>query len=415
MRDHLGSPELVTNATGAQVVKLSFGAFGERRGATWTGTPSSGDWTAIGNTTRDGFTDHEHLDAVGLIHMNGRVYDPKVARFLSADPFIDRGLGTQGVNRYGYVGNNPLNRIDPSGFTACDPFGHGPIRVDGHDMPRFAEIVVRGAQFPPPPPGAFVTFGPMLDSSGRVFEMGAPGGGDYERQEVSELGEVTVTATRTGQKRHRPPPVVVFGGGPGGVVAAGAADAGGPDPMQNNAGREADRQQCFRTCTGIGSVVADLSGSTAAGFVAGLQVSGGNPFVGGIGALAGITAGMAGLGTASSTGGNWAQVSIAATAGGLAGGATMIAAGSGVTGFSGGVAGGLLSGVFSTAGMPAPIAASLGNGIGSLGMPGNAWPQIGRNVLTGMRHGFVAGFVGVGISLGGRALTAFVCDQVCSE
>jgi hypothetical protein len=49
-RNHLGSLELVTNAAGTQVVKLSFAAFGERRGANWTGTPSSGDWTAIGNT-----------------------------------------------------------------------------------------------------------------------------------------------------------------------------------------------------------------------------------------------------------------------------------------------------------------------------------------------------------------------------
>jgi RHS repeat-associated protein len=90
------------------------------RGSAWTGTPSTPDWTAIGNTTRDGFTDHEHLDSVGLIHMNGRVYDPKIGKFLSPDPFIDWGLGTQGVNRYGYVGNNPLNRTDPTGFT-CQP------------------------------------------------------------------------------------------------------------------------------------------------------------------------------------------------------------------------------------------------------------------------------------------------------
>jgi hypothetical protein len=53
-RDHLGSPELITNAAGTQVVKLSFAAFGERRGSSWTGTPSTSDWTAIGNTTATG-------------------------------------------------------------------------------------------------------------------------------------------------------------------------------------------------------------------------------------------------------------------------------------------------------------------------------------------------------------------------
>jgi RHS repeat-associated protein len=39
------------------------------------------------NLTR-GFTMHEHLDQVGLIHMGGQVYDPEIGRFLSPDPFV---------------------------------------------------------------------------------------------------------------------------------------------------------------------------------------------------------------------------------------------------------------------------------------------------------------------------------------
>jgi hypothetical protein len=46
--------------------------------------------------------------------MNGRVYDPVIGRFLSADPVL--GGGSQGLNRYSYVLNNPLSRTDPSGF-----------------------------------------------------------------------------------------------------------------------------------------------------------------------------------------------------------------------------------------------------------------------------------------------------------
>jgi RHS repeat-associated protein len=114
--DHLGSPELITDSAGAQVVKLSFGAYGERRDSDWDGAVGSADQTTIGNTWRGGFTGHEHLDSVGLIHMNGRVYDPVVARFLSRDPFIDGVDSSQGPNGYAYVHNNPLNRIDPSGF-----------------------------------------------------------------------------------------------------------------------------------------------------------------------------------------------------------------------------------------------------------------------------------------------------------
>lgn len=115
-RDHLGSPELITDAAGNELVRPSFGAYGERRdGTDWSGPPSAADLTDIANSIRRGFTGHEHLDAVGLIHMNGRVYDPVVARFLEVDPIIQEG-SSQAVNSYGYVWNNPLALVDPSGF-----------------------------------------------------------------------------------------------------------------------------------------------------------------------------------------------------------------------------------------------------------------------------------------------------------
>ena len=63
-----------------------------------------------------GFTGHEHLDQVGLIHMGGRVYDPEIGRFLSPDPFVQFPASTQGFNRYAYVSNNPLSYTDPSGY-----------------------------------------------------------------------------------------------------------------------------------------------------------------------------------------------------------------------------------------------------------------------------------------------------------
>ena len=47
--------------------------------------------------------------------MNGRVYDPEIGVFLSADPLVQFPHSTQGLNRYAYVGNNPLSYTDPSG------------------------------------------------------------------------------------------------------------------------------------------------------------------------------------------------------------------------------------------------------------------------------------------------------------
>lgn len=56
------------------------------------------------------------IDGVGLVHMNGRVYDPDIGRFLSADPFVQDITNLQAWNRYSYVLNNPLSYTDPSGF-----------------------------------------------------------------------------------------------------------------------------------------------------------------------------------------------------------------------------------------------------------------------------------------------------------
>ncbi len=64
------------------------------------------------------------LDSSALVHMNGRAYNPIAGRFVSADPFFDCGLGTQGWNRYNYVGNRAMSATDPTGFFSwdyCDP------------------------------------------------------------------------------------------------------------------------------------------------------------------------------------------------------------------------------------------------------------------------------------------------------
>ena len=67
-----------------------------------------------------GFTDHEQLDGVQLIHMGGRMYDYSLGRFLSVDPLVDAQLNSQSLNAYSYVLNNPLAGLDPSGYS-CRP------------------------------------------------------------------------------------------------------------------------------------------------------------------------------------------------------------------------------------------------------------------------------------------------------
>ncbi|MDC2890355.1 RHS repeat-associated core domain-containing protein [Psychrosphaera algicola] len=66
--------------------------------------------------TERGYTSHRMMDDLNIIHMNGRIYDPTLGRFLQADPFIQAPENTQNYNRYSYVLNNPMSYTDPSGY-----------------------------------------------------------------------------------------------------------------------------------------------------------------------------------------------------------------------------------------------------------------------------------------------------------
>jgi RHS repeat-associated protein len=114
-RDHLGSVVAITSESGSITESLAYDAWGKRRPASTWQTPNPGVFIASA-WQRRGFTSHEHIDHVGLIHMGGRVYDPEIGRFLSPDPFVQFPASTQGFNRYAYVGNNPLSYTDPSGY-----------------------------------------------------------------------------------------------------------------------------------------------------------------------------------------------------------------------------------------------------------------------------------------------------------
>ncbi|TXH72463.1 MAG: RHS repeat-associated core domain-containing protein [Thiothrix sp.] len=105
-------------ADGRKLETLSFTAWGERRAADWN--PSGIATPALDLVRNYGltqcFTGHEADEPWGMINMKGRLYDPIVGRFISADPFIQFADNTQSYNRYTYVLNNPLSFTDPSGY-----------------------------------------------------------------------------------------------------------------------------------------------------------------------------------------------------------------------------------------------------------------------------------------------------------
>jgi RHS repeat-associated protein len=76
--------------------RLAYEPFGKRRQP--AGPQEQGN-TISDNLGQRGFTNHEHMDELGLINMNGRVYDPMTARFISADPLIQAPMNSQSYNR----------------------------------------------------------------------------------------------------------------------------------------------------------------------------------------------------------------------------------------------------------------------------------------------------------------------------
>jgi RHS repeat-associated protein len=118
-KDHLGSLISTTNQLGVVTQRYAYDPFGKRRQANGNYDPFGTlviDWvTDTPSGTDRGYTGHEHLDDIGLINMNGRIFDPMLGMFLQSDPFIQDPTNLQNFNRYGYCYNNPLTCTDPSG------------------------------------------------------------------------------------------------------------------------------------------------------------------------------------------------------------------------------------------------------------------------------------------------------------
>jgi RHS repeat-associated protein len=124
LEDHQGGVAAITSNSGTvggtSGVDESFTAFGQRRNAeTWYGAPTTGDLNTIAGLSRQGYTWQTWLgQSMGLNHMNGRVEDAILGRFLSPDPHIPDPTNAQSYNRYSYVNNNPMTLVDPTGFSA---------------------------------------------------------------------------------------------------------------------------------------------------------------------------------------------------------------------------------------------------------------------------------------------------------
>ncbi len=115
LRDHLGSITHVTDASGNVLNEYSYDAWGRRRNFSNWGYSVASQTDILPDC---GFTGHEYLKYFNLYNMNGRLYDPLIARFLNVDPYVQMPDYSQNLNRYSYCLNNPLKYTDPDGELA---------------------------------------------------------------------------------------------------------------------------------------------------------------------------------------------------------------------------------------------------------------------------------------------------------
>ena len=100
--DLLGSVKFVTGQAGQELKRIEYDIFG----GIYKGNSPYGLET--------GYTGKPYDSVTGLSDYGFRDYSPAYARFMTEDPIKD------GENWFAYVGNNPVNWVDPWGLSASD-------------------------------------------------------------------------------------------------------------------------------------------------------------------------------------------------------------------------------------------------------------------------------------------------------
>ncbi len=173
--DHLGSPVVRSNASGA-VLEHTRTRY-EPYGAAVAGTF---------NPTGIGFTGHVNDPEIGMVYMQQRYYDPIAGRFLSVDPVTTNAKDGSFFGRYHYANNNPYKFVDPDGRAAETPWDAVNVAMGAASLARNLAT------------GNYV--GAAVDAVGVVVDAaatavpGVPGGAATAIQTIRAADKVADTA-----------------------------------------------------------------------------------------------------------------------------------------------------------------------------------------------------------------------------
>lgn len=170
-RDHLGSTRLITDEFGAVISHHDFLPFGG-----YAQLPEQFEQLQFTGHERDRHGDEPAMD---LDYMLARYYSPYLGRFLSPDPALD------GWNLYTYVGNNPMNLVDPTGLQTATPSCSIADKECTEDVPR------PGLEMKVKLPGMGVTIGVKTD----IGENNSYASSIYAQKSlISKGGEFGITS-----------------------------------------------------------------------------------------------------------------------------------------------------------------------------------------------------------------------------
>ena len=123
--NHLTSTLFAVDEDGAVALHMMYDEWGNPQVDTDFNVNKSG----VSNLNN--YTGYTYDDVLGIYYAQNRFYDASTKRFIQEDPIKD------GMNWYAYVGNNPVNKIDPTGLATRNPYEW--ITEDGFwsDIPKF--------------------------------------------------------------------------------------------------------------------------------------------------------------------------------------------------------------------------------------------------------------------------------------